>query len=457
MLKGGSMEDEYDKTVSVYDYKKTKSKNKYCIVICDRKGHKLVNLNDFNKEIVTFGRNKGNDIVINSNLVSGSHGKFIFNDGLKVFDNNSTNGLFINNKLQSEALLEDGDLIKIDNPDESLDQGVVISVVIGDKPITKCPNCDESLSDSKYNETIKSEKHEEEHHETHNEESISETKNIGNLCLKCGNELSSSQEFCPKCGTKRGEVNNKVCPNCGNVIAEGEKFCPKCGQKTKFDISETTKNVKENIKTNKKTIIKVLIGVAAVAVIAVFGFIFIPPMLVTVEEYLQEGNYEKAYAKAKTQEEKDAVLLENIIAVTSYEISEGLKDPTSFKLSHVYFDGDSEIVFEIIAKNSYGGNVTNYYDYRYDKDDKKFTRYLYLWSLEDETTYSWDSYEEKLEKIIKNVVRKTIITIMNNSSFKVDSKVVDRVNKLFKEEKKRDLKLIPEVSEIYPNKSKDEM
>ena len=50
------MSDEYEKTVSVYDYKKKNDNKNYQIVICDRKGHRVINLNDFGKDVISFGR-----------------------------------------------------------------------------------------------------------------------------------------------------------------------------------------------------------------------------------------------------------------------------------------------------------------------------------------------------------------------------------------------------------------
>ena len=271
-------------------------------------------------------------------------------------------------------------------------------------------------------------------------------------CRECGKDISDTSKKCIHCGA---DVILKIkCTECNNEFDNTTNICPFCGKKNTNNISASVKDTKKSLKkffTNNKQK-TIIIGSIALAVI-IFGIILakvIPPMLVSVDEYLSEGNYQKAYEKAKTDEAKEKVLLENIIAKYSYEISDGLKDPESFKLSHVYYDGEREIVFEIIGKNSYGGNVTNYYDYRYDKSEKQFARYVYLSSLEDEKTYSWDTSSEKLEKILKNVIRGTVIKLMADDDAKVNDAVIDRVNNLFKQGKLRDVELIPQVSIIYP-------
>ena len=54
-----------------------------------------IDLLDYNKEKITFGRNPTNDIVLKSSIVSGNHGYFIIkNKTCIIHDNNSSNGLF---------------------------------------------------------------------------------------------------------------------------------------------------------------------------------------------------------------------------------------------------------------------------------------------------------------------------------------------------------------------------
>ena len=84
-----------------------------------------INLLDYNKEKITFGRNPANDIVIKSSIVSGNHGYFIIkNETCTIHDNNSSNGLFMNMKAISSHLLNDGDTIRIDNIQAPMEKGV---------------------------------------------------------------------------------------------------------------------------------------------------------------------------------------------------------------------------------------------------------------------------------------------------------------------------------------------
>ena len=51
------------------------------------------------------------------------------------------------------------------------------------------------------------------------------------VCKTCGNQLSDTAKFCPKCGTKIviEQDQNKFCSVCGNKLNASAKFCPKCG------------------------------------------------------------------------------------------------------------------------------------------------------------------------------------------------------------------------------------
>ena len=184
------MEDELEKTVSVYS---TRAQKQYKIIICRKKGHEVINLNDFNKEEVTFGRASSNDIVIDENIVSGHHGKFVLTDGLKIVDNNSTNGLFINGQSSKEFNLSDGDSIKIDNPNTSLEQAVMMTVTL-DKEVDRCPSCGKQIGEKK---------------------EVEEKPEITELKIEKKEEVK--------------EEKTTLCPNCRSTILEGERFCPNCG------------------------------------------------------------------------------------------------------------------------------------------------------------------------------------------------------------------------------------
>lgn len=90
---------------------------------------KSFDLHKFNKPKVTFGRDSTNDIVVHSPVVSSFHGYFLYYEN-KWFikDNNSTNGLLVNNAFVSSLVIEKEEFILIDKKGEAHDQGVALLV-----------------------------------------------------------------------------------------------------------------------------------------------------------------------------------------------------------------------------------------------------------------------------------------------------------------------------------------
>lgn len=107
--------------------------NKFTITVVEDNSVKNILLNDFNKNTITFGRDVSNDIVISSLLVSSMHGHFEITDiGVKVVDDNSTNGIYVNNNKENCILLKNGDSIKIDNPASPLKKGIIMIFTTGE-------------------------------------------------------------------------------------------------------------------------------------------------------------------------------------------------------------------------------------------------------------------------------------------------------------------------------------
>lgn len=279
-----------------------------------------------------------------------------------------------------------------------------------------------------------------------------EVKKATYICLKCGEELSKGQEFCPICGTKKGNKNNKLCEKCGTVIEEGQKFCPKCGNKAKIsiqsDIVDKTKNIKK----------PVVFGIIGIIVVLLLGGCVaskvLPKIFVSTSELLSEGKYEEAYKKAK-EDEKEDVLDENMIAIVSNLASESLKDPESFILRNAWYNKkDKRIVLEVSGNNSYGAKVTGYWYFTYDKDEEKYELYTSLSSLSEEKTYSYDDYEERIEKILKNAARKVVKGMINDDSIKIKKESIENINSLFEKEILDDVELLEENKEENKNSEK---
>ena len=89
----------------------------------------IVSLNNYGKNVISFGRADDNDIVLSSHLVSRKHGTFVFsNNRWYIQDGGSTNGLSYNNATMKWKELNDGDFIRIDDCVETVENGVLFVV-----------------------------------------------------------------------------------------------------------------------------------------------------------------------------------------------------------------------------------------------------------------------------------------------------------------------------------------
>ena len=93
---------------------------------------RTIKLDEFGKDCVYFGRDKGNDIVLTSHLVSGEHGRFVYRNNVWVIEDKaaykergSTNGLVYNECSVVSRVICDGDLIRIDDVENALAEGVL--------------------------------------------------------------------------------------------------------------------------------------------------------------------------------------------------------------------------------------------------------------------------------------------------------------------------------------------
>ncbi|MCR4654968.1 MAG: ATP-binding cassette domain-containing protein [Lachnospiraceae bacterium] len=91
-----------------------------------------IRLADYRKNIISFGRGPGNDIVLTSPLVSSEHGRFAFENGQWTMEDRayygsspSTNGLIYNNASIVRRALCEGDFIRIDDGVETIAEGVL--------------------------------------------------------------------------------------------------------------------------------------------------------------------------------------------------------------------------------------------------------------------------------------------------------------------------------------------
>lgn len=265
--------------------------------------------------------------------------------------------------------------------------------------------------------------------------------NPTDVCVNCGAPIGDGQAFCPKCGTPKGGAKKNVCSKCGAELEERQEFCPKCGQKVGLVIDVGVNSAinqfnavvnQANQKKKKKPAIIAIIAVAAVLV--VLGVIFVPKLFKSAEDYMAMGNYEKAYSTASKSSEKDAVIIENNVAVCSSKCIDSLKDSKSFELRDAWCDYDKGyVVLKVAANNSYGNTVINHWLYYYSTSDQKWNLYDTYTDFDKQTEYSWDSADDKLEKAIHNLGLTFIGSTMTSSN-KLSNAGVKRINSLFSED-----------------------
>lgn len=93
---------------------------------------RTIRLDDLGKNCIYFGRDKSNDIVLTSHLVSGEHGRFVYRNNAWVMEDKaayketgSTNGLVYNECSVRSRVICDGDLVRIDDVSNALAEGVL--------------------------------------------------------------------------------------------------------------------------------------------------------------------------------------------------------------------------------------------------------------------------------------------------------------------------------------------
>ncbi len=110
-------------------------KVQYTISVIESGNIENYSFTDFGKDTVTFGRNEKNDIVLSSPVVSSFHGHFSLENGVfTIHDDKSLNGFYINSIIKKENfVLHDGDVVKIDNPEIPLCEGILMFITINNK------------------------------------------------------------------------------------------------------------------------------------------------------------------------------------------------------------------------------------------------------------------------------------------------------------------------------------
>lgn len=269
-------------------------------------------------------------------------------------------------------------------------------------------------------------------------------------CLNCGAKLELDQEFCTKCGMKKGTKKEIVCQKCGEVVNLGQKFCPKCGEKVEINLDNIVNSAKKqyNEKIKKVGSKKIKIIIIIFLILIAIGFIvskIAPKIFISTEEILATGDYQQAYEKEKDINKKYQIAQENLIAVLCNEIIDSYKDPSSFELRDAWIDEET-VVIKAGGKNSYGGVVFSYSYYTYDEDDKEYQLYCSLSSLEKEEYYSFDDYEDKIEKMLKNVARSVVSELIRKDDKQLNNESIKNINNLFKNDLLDSVKILENIN-----------
>ena len=308
------------------------------------------------------------------------------------------------------------------------------------------------------------------------------------FCAKCGSELSPDQDFCPKCGHKVGtHVDNtnkssvsisknllaKIIPIAVIIIAiavfaiifnkpkvekielaeekieltenqEAEALdyiiTPEKANKNKVAWSTSDENVAIIDKRGKITAISP--GECSITIEAQGKTDSVDVTVISeFDNYLKEADYKNAYECAKTDEERLRVIAENAAAVQSQYSGENLKDPTSFELRQAYYKEEPgfdkvivrSLVLMISGKNGFGANVTNYWYYTCNNEDRGWELSATLDDLSEEKYNSYDDIEESCRKILENIDKSSVNDLINEG-YKLDKKSIARINEMYKED-----------------------
>ncbi|MCL2828257.1 MAG: ATP-binding cassette domain-containing protein [Oscillospiraceae bacterium] len=120
--------DIFDQTTYYRQPEETHSAGSVRVTIFDGIAEPVeLDLADFGKAVITFGREVGNDIQLRSHYVSRRHGQIrLVNGQCMIEDLDSRNGLIFNGESIRSRIVEDGDSIRIDDGVETTAQGVLM-------------------------------------------------------------------------------------------------------------------------------------------------------------------------------------------------------------------------------------------------------------------------------------------------------------------------------------------
>ncbi len=211
------------------------------------------------------------------------------------------------------------------------------------------------------------------------------------VCANCGAALEAGQTFCPKCGAPKKTPERSVCTKCGAELQKGQEFCPNCGQKVALAGNAAAGRKKSPA---KKKVVTIAIIAAAVILLAALAVIFAPKIFVfkSTEEYLEMGDYEKAYRAAKTKQDKLAVIGEDAIAFCTKLASKRLESQVYYFYGYCATVDSSNSAHLIV--DLYARDLSNDDDTNHPYDDTNHLWYAYNKNESEWRSITWDEYKE---------------------------------------------------------------
>lgn len=159
-----------------------------------------------------------------------------------------------------------------------------------------------------------------------------------------------------------------------------------------------------------------------------------------IDTYLAKGNYEEAYEKSLTEDDKLAVKVESNAAAQSSVSADNLKNPSSFSLRDVYYEEMENdkgkrvdrLILNISGMNGFGGTTSSYWLYMWDTDKNGWSYFTTVSDLDDEEYKSYDDANERTKKAWDNIGRAMMRTTISDG-IKLSKLAVSRINTLFEE------------------------
>lgn len=195
-------------------------------------------------------------------------------------------------------------------------------------------------------------------------------------------------------------------------------------------------------KEKKKFNLKVIIPIVITIIVILGGFIFYKTSDLSKDFYyfLQDGEYEKAYEKAKNDNEKQEIIQQNAVAyVCKLAFQNNVSLSVGTKLENAWYDTDKRIVL-YLSNEDYNTNNELYLYFTYKEEIKD-----YEWVcgskapiLEENITlskdYSSTATNSKYANIGNSFLKQSAVNKMNEimtSKNQIQSRTIGNVNRYF--------------------------